>query len=212
MLTQADVDAIIQEWTRSPAGRAKLKEMGVGIYTPQEMKAIANELRLAIISAFISIQHIGGGFNIGATSVQQTGENTLSIQYGPAALRRESLLHSWDSKYSTFRSFDKEKGKLVKKRTNLGHVGNGVKDVFALFTQGWHAHTYVYGSWEDAYQGSYPGMVQRTHSTLYGRHYSRPSIRSRKDYEGNSFIKDTCAHFEQKYPGLKITIPPEWGG
>lgn len=204
MLTQADVDAIIQAWSRSPAGREYLKQEGVGIYTPQEMQAIANELRLAIISAFISIQSIGGGFRLRATSIEQTGENTLSIVYGPSALRRESLMHSYDPKYSTFRSFDKEKGKLVKKRTNKGHVGNGIDDVFALFTQGWHAHTYVYGSWQDAQQHDFVGHVPRTHD--------RQSIRSRKDYAGNSFILDTVTHFEAKYPGLTIKIPTEWGG
>ena len=155
MLTQADVDAIIQAWTRSPAGREYLKKEGVGIYTEQEMRAIAGELRAAIASAFVSEQtSVGnassmGTFNLGATAIKQSGENHIEILYKREALRRKSLL-SPNNTQSTYAGGRK---KLTK--SNIGYTGNGLRDIFAAFTSGWHASNYVYGSWEDAYQSGF---------------------------------------------------------
>lgn len=198
MLTQAHVDAIIKEWMNSSAGKQYLHDIGAGIYTEQEMRDIAAKLRSELIFAFFSVQKTGGAvFDGSATAINVVGENHLSIVFKPQALQRKSLL-SPNNKQSTYAGGRK---KLTK--SNVGYTGNGLRDIFAAFTSGWHASNYVYGSWEYAYQ---TGVLSGNRS------HSRTFIRSRKDFEGSSFIRDTVAMFEAQYPGLKITIPAEWGG
>jgi hypothetical protein len=198
MLTQADVDAIIKDWMNSSAGKQYLHDIGAGIYTEKEMQEIASKLRSELIFAFFSVQKTGGAvFDGSATAINVVGENHLSIVFKPQALRRKSLL-SPDNQQSTYAGGRK---KLTK--SNIGYTGNGLRDIFAAFTSGWHASNYVYGSWEDAYQ---------TGIMVGNRSHDRTFIRSRKDFEGSSFIRDTVAMFEAQYPGLKITIPAEWGG
>ena len=205
MLTQAHVDAIIKEWMNSSAGKQYLHDIGAGIYTEQEMRDIAAKLRSELIFAFFSVQKTGGAvFDGSATAINVVGENHLSIVFKPQALQRKSLL-SPNNKQTTYHSRN-AKGKLVTRKltkSNIGYTGNGLRDIFAAFTSGWHAHSYVYGLWEDAYQ---TGVLSGNRS------HSRTFIRSRKDFEGSSFIRDTVAMFEAQYPGLKITIPAEWGG
>lgn len=198
MLTKADVDAIIKEWMSSSAGKQYLHDIGAGIYTEQEMRDIAAKLRSELIFAFFSAQKTGGAvFDGSATAINVVGDNHLSIVFKPQALQRKSLL-SPNNKQSTYAGGRK---KLTK--SNVGYTGNGLRDIFAAFTSGWHASNYVYGSWEDAYQ---------TGTMVGNRSHDRTFIRSRKDFEGSSFIRDTVAMFEAQYPGLKITIPAEWGG
>jgi hypothetical protein len=104
---------------------------------------------------------------------------------------------------SDWRATTYRKGKRKLTKSNTGYTGNGLRDIFAAFTSGWHAANYAYGSWQDAYQTGFMSG-RRSHNRTY--------IRSRKDYEGSSFIRDTVESFEAKYPGLSITIPAEWGG
>lgn len=216
MYTQADVDAMIQKWINSPAGKARLKELGVGIYTPEEMVQIGEKLKADLIGAFLHIQTSGlGFFDTGAVQVSSDGERKVRISFSPAALKRKSLMYvpklgeSWDSRktYYSYKNGKRSEKKLSK--SNTGYTGPGIKDVFALFTQGWHAHGYVYGSWEDAYQTGMHSWNENTHFST--RKYGG-TIRSRKDYPGNPFVANVVNQYINAYPGLEIKYPSAWGG
>ena len=214
MYTQADVDAMIQNWINSPAGKAKLKAIGVGVYTPEEMVQIGEKLKADLIGAFIHIQTSGlGFFDTGAVKVSGDGESKVTISFAPAALKRKSLLgipRRGTSERTTYNTYKNGKKSTRKHSSgNIGYTGPGVKDVFALFTQGWHAHAYVYGSWEDAYQTGMHSWNENTHFT--SRKYG-VSIRSRKDYPGNPFVADVVNRYMSEYPGLEIKYPSAWGG
>lgn len=192
MLTQADIDNMIQQWTRSPEGRSYLKSVGVGIYTDQEMIAIANELKLALASAFVGAQtSLGGTFDVHSVDVKLSRgkkENVILVSFPGTVLRRNSLM-KYDGSYT----------------------GEGVDDIFALFTHGWHAKNYAYGSWMDAYSDDEMSTpFQSAHSRSYSSFGHGVMIRSRKDFPGSSFIQDTCSYFETKYPGLSIKLPKDW--
>ena len=194
MYTQADVDAWIKEWMESPEGKAKLKSLGVGIYTPEEMRAIAERLSQDLIGAFLSIQraahHAGGeaGFETKGMQIRMLKNNKVRIAIPPSLLRRESLIGVYNDGGEKYRP-----------------TGDGIDDIFALFTQGWHASNYVYGAWDDAYA---EWGERRFH---HNGGNDRSWIRSRKDYPGNPFIATVVNRYMAEYPGLTITYPSAWG-
>ena len=216
MYSKATIDAMIKQWIESPSGIQRMKAIGVGIYTPEEMLEIGEKLKTDLIMAFLHAQTSGlGFFDTEAVNVALEGDSQVKITFSPNALKRKSLMYvprrgeSWDSRktYYSYKSGKRREKKLSK--SNIGYTGNGIRDVFALFTQGWHAHGYVYGSWEDAYQTGIHSWNEHTHFT--SRKYG-VTIRSRKDYPGNPFVSQVIGTYIAKYPGLKINYPPEWGG
>lgn len=187
MYTAADINAMIKSWTESPAGKARLRQEGVGIYTESEMQLIATKLRNDIVNAFFALQSTpltsanAGVFDMRRVAVTNTGKNSLQISFNPASLKRNSLM----------------------RYPGPGYTGSGIKDIFALFTQGWHARAYVYGNWYAADQSGWRGDHNRRDDR---------TIRSRRYYPGNPFITHVVNAYIAEYPGLKITYPAEWGG
>lgn len=185
MLTQSDVDLIIKNWMESIEGKKHLRSLGVGVYTPTEMQAIALRLRNDIVSGFFSIQSTplssphAGIMDMRYVTIQNVGENRLEIRFPPSALKRKSLMGL------------------------RGYTGGGINDIFALFTHGWSAKRYVYGDWYEAEQNGWRAEHTRRKDGF---------IRSRRYYPGNPWISHIITTYEMEYPGLSITYPAAWGG
>lgn len=178
MLTLQDVNEIIAEYVGSSAGQAHLKTSGA-FYTQDEMRQIALRLRSDIVSGFLSLLKSGSSnmSDMGHVSVEVVGENRVEIRFPPGALRRTSLL----------------------RRDKNGYTGEGVQDIFALFTQEWATRANVYGYWHG-------GDSSRAKDSKRG------VIKSRGYYPGNPWISHIVAGYEMAYPGLMIIYPEEWGG
>ena len=191
-LTPEDINAMLGDYMKSPEGKKYLKDSGLNVsgYSEQEMKAIAAELRDALVNAYLGVVKDPGKYfdvklvRINPPREQKDGTWKLILSFPEKTLFRRSL-------YSDFGT--------SKKGTSSGFTGSGVTDIWALFSMGYSAKASVWGTWWD-------------NQTDSGDRGELGIIRSRRSRTANPFISNTIRIFMAKYPEINIQYPSEWGG
>ena len=152
-------------------------------YSEEEAMQLAMELVSELESAFVREQKHGheswGGLQWGGritynVKKSDRGKFRIHVNFPAKYLFRGSL---WsDPKFT--------------KRT-----GEGINDIYALFTQGYHSSKKMpAGYWESA-----------------SRYFAEIGfVKAPNNWAPNSFIRDTIEEFEIKYPGILVEYPEEW--
>jgi len=170
--TRADIEAMVLDHLGSAQGQSVLASHGITAYSLPRRAEIARLLANDLVRAFLSLcTGRGVFFDSGSISIKYGDDESMKIVIPAQALRRESLYYT-------------------NKDGNMQYTGGGIRDIFALFTKGWHAKK---------------GYV-------YGYDSNKRWVRSRKYYPGNAFITHIISAYEQSYPFLQITYPKAWGG
>lgn len=184
--TDSQLKALVMKYLSSPAGKEYMKQEKIALrgYSKEELKAAAQELKESLIDAFLAEQtqpESEREFARGLVRVNIRGSDTTgykaSITFYEDALSRESLLG-------------------IDGQT---HTGDGVYDIFGLFTQGYHASKRVIGWW----------VTYDERGSFSGDKYDRPIPSLQTRYPSN-FISDTIRAFERKYPGIYVKYPDLW--
>lgn len=185
--TANDYQNLIKKYIESPEGRKFLKEQkntNVG-YTDVEMKRIAENLKRDIIAAFLYVvKEPNAVFEDDLVSVHFTDihglgkeQKAVRILFHDDALSRYSL---WNEYY------------------HEDDPNKGVYDIIGLFTQGYSARNYAYGSWIRKDSGSW--------------FESTDIIRSQKERAANDFVNKVIGKYKILYPDIEIKYPRRWGG
>lgn len=203
-ITAEDINKELQAYIDTPEGKRDMEEtLGVEFgYSETEARLIAEELKFAIINAYkaqLDPRNTERYFNIDLVKVGTARLikdcYKVIISFNTKALARRSLHCVGSMGYK----------KPYSVSTSVGQdsfTGEGIQDIFSLFTNGYHASNYAYGAWWDS----------ATDSGERDNPYGYITIRSKKSREPNPFIKDTIRSFEEKHPGMEIHFPKEWGG
>lgn len=171
MYTRADIEAMVMDYLGTTQGQALLASHDTTAYSLTKRAEIARSLKNDLIQGFLSIcTSRGSFFDSGSISIQYGEDESMKIIFPAKALHRESLYY-------------------INQDGNMQYTGEGIRDIFALFTKDWQAKSYVYG---------YDSR--------------RRWVRSRISYPGNAFITHIVSAYEQSYPFLQITYPKAWGG
>ena len=132
MYSAKDINAILEEYIRTPEGRRFLHQSGYSTHdtelSKEQYAPILQEIRDAFISAVLKVLP---NFRVDCVSIEIPRKSKWAyITIDPAALRRESLY--WQSADGT----------------RVGQ-GAGIDDILALFTHGYTlSHRAPYGVWE----------------------------------------------------------------
>lgn len=188
--TANDYQRLVEQYMNSPEGRKFLKEqknINVG-YTEIEMKRIAENLKRDIITAFLYVvKEPNAVFEDDLVSIHFT--NIPGINRNQKVVR--ILFH--DRAISRYSLFD------YKHQDAPIEGENGVYDIIGLFTQGYSAKNYAYGSW--------------VHHD--GEDFSEDDngfIRSQRERTANDFVNKVIGKYMALYPDLEIKYPRRWGG
>lgn len=192
MYSADDINELLKQYISSPAGKKHLKEKGVQVFAHNKKSAmrIAQMLKDDINNTFLSkitdddpdaLDYFSPKW-VSVTPININNQWTIKITYSKHALYRPSLWARKSKKYS------KE-----------GFTGSGVKDVFALFTNGYSTSKRVFGYWSHFSQGQgYMGDSSWTASKTHR--------------QPDSFIAQIVKDYESRYPEIKINFPRSWGG
>lgn len=193
MISANEVNSILRQYLSTSDGQALLKNNGINVsfYDEAKLLQIAEEIKDKIINTFLSItnhaslidaqDYFGSSYvKIGKVRHLKAADR-VSISFSSHALYRPSLWAGSSEKYPT-----------------AGYTGSGVKDIFALITNGTSKSGNVYGYWSyyDAGEKQYVGNEGWTRAWL-------PRI-------GKPFIQKIINKYESLYPGIEIDCPPEW--
>lgn len=193
MISANEINTLLEDYLKSSDGRDFLKKQGVSIsfYNEEQLRQIAEHLKNDIINEFLRITNhasevnakeyfMGTNVKVGKVRHNKDGDKVV-INFSDFSLYRPSLWASSSEKYPT-----------------AGYTGSGVKDIFALITNGTSKSGNVYGYWSyyDTGEKQYVGNEGWTRAWLPRR--------------GKPFIEAIIKHYEAAYPGLKITYPPNW--
>ena len=132
MYSAKDINALLEEYIRSPEGKRFLHEHNYGTHLTRLKKTqyapILQEIREAFISAVLKV--LPNFRESGVSITLQRSGNWAYITIDPTALRRESLY--WESADGT-----------------KAGQGAGIDDILALFTHGYTlSHRAPYGVWD----------------------------------------------------------------
>jgi len=193
MISANEINTLLEDYLKSSDGRDYLKKQGVSIsfYNEEQLRQIAEHLKNDIINEFLRITNhaslidaqdyfSSARVKVGKVSHTKNGDK-VNINFSDHSLYRPSL---W--------------AMTSKKHSSAGYTGSGVKDIFALITNGTSKSGDVYGYWtyyDNGTQG-YTGDTNWTRAWLPRR--------------GKPFIEAIIKHYEAANPGLKITYPPSW--
>lgn len=184
--TANDYQKLVEDFMKSPEGRKFLKEqknVNVG-YTDAEMKKIAENLKRDIIAAFLLVvKEPGAQFEDNLVSVHFT-----DLGIGPQRKAVRILFH--DRALSRYSLWDYKRNSAPRE---------GVFDIIGLFTQGYSANNYAYGSWI-----RHDGDDFVEDDSSY--------IRSLKSRMANDFINKVIGKYKVLYPDIEIKYPRRWGG
>lgn len=193
MISANEVNLILRQYLSTSDGQALLKTNGINVSFYDEVKLlqIAEEIKDEIINTFLSItnhaslvdaqDYFGSSYvKIGKVRHLKASDR-VSISFSSHALYRPSL---W--------------AMTSKEHSSAGYTGSGVKDIFALITNGTSKSGNVYGYWTyyDSGTQGYTGDTNWTRAWL-------PRI-------GKPFIQKIINKYESLYPGIKINCPTEW--
>ncbi len=193
MISANEINALLKDYLKSTDGQGFLKKQGISIsfYDETQLIHIANNIKNDIINEFLRITNhasevdakeyfMGTNVNVGKVRHNKDGDKVV-IKFSDFSLYRPSLWARPSEKYPT-----------------AGYTGGGVKDIFALITNGTSATGNVYGYWSyyDTDAKQYVGNEGWTRAWLPRR--------------GKPFIEAIIKHYEAANPGLKITYPPNW--
>ena len=185
--TANDYQKLIENFMKSPEGRKFLNEqknINVG-YTEAEMKKIAENLKKDIVAAFLLVvREPNATFDESEISVHFTEISGLSSS--KKAIR--IIFH--DKALSRYSLWNYSRG---------GSPNKGIYDIIGLFTQGYSARSYAYGSW-----------VRSDGDDFYED--DNGYIRSQKERAANDFINKVIGKYKVLYPDIEIKYPRRWGG
>jgi len=199
MITENELKELVAQYLKTEDGGKDVEDAGYSFttYTKEDIYQIAVELRDTLVNAFLSVvrepdAHFDmSGINIGTPTQNKDGQWVIRVLFSDASLYRPSL----DRVYG---------GRVY-------FTGVGVKDIFALFTQGYSTKP-VYGFWWSTNGGkgkpswwsySTPDKSDNGTEKSYW-------IRSKAKREANGFINRSIAEFEKKYPLVHVEYPKEW--
>ena len=196
-LSDLEMREIINDFLKSPEGRSLAVSKGTNIgYSDAELIALAEELKSMITAAFIANQHQKRPrFDDSGVKIQVVREprktelgadKYIRISYSDKTLHRYSLVANTGVDYD---------GSLYG-GDPLYYTGEGIDDIFALFTSGYTSSKRVYGYWAD-----YDGWERDDYNGLTA------SLRHR---DPNSFIADTIRSFQAMHPDVDVSYPDEW--
>lgn len=204
---------VADDWCKSKEGQGYLNEQGYLVgYTTAQAKAIAEELRDAVVNAYLAqVKDPEKYFDMSTITVGElketrkgSGKYKIRITFNGAGLIRQSFMHPRFSGGHDLLYHNKlrYKGRSASETRNLSSdysgtfTGSGVYDIIGLFVNGYAASKRVYGYWWDNRGGE-----QRTWI-----------IPSKQRRQGVSFVKNTIDSFKRKYPNIDVRYPKEWGG
>ena len=185
-----DFMSLLYEYVKTEDGQQTIEESAVKNFTGgphysrAAMKQIAGKLKNEIISTFLSIvKDSAATFNYGDVRVSTTrvvdNRWTVTVTFGDRALYRPSLFNpsTWEQ------------------------TGNGVDDIFELFTHGVNYPYYVYGVWM---RGDGTGQLTDAPNSRI--------VQSCRKRIANDFINRIIAKYQTMFPGVTFLWPTEWGG
>lgn len=187
--TANDYQKMVEEYMKSPEGRKFLKtEKNINVgYDDAEMRRIAENLKRDLIAAFLLVvKEPDAVFEENqvfvVNSASKEGTKTLRIIFDSRGLSRPALGNLSGSNWH-----------------------EGVYDIIGLFTNGYRAKDYVYGTWpnHDDYEAD-------GHIESYTEKHMR--VRSRKELAPNDFVNKVIGKYRALYPDVVITYPSRWGG
>lgn len=206
MISDKELKRMVSTFLQSPQGKSMLKQKGLSYssYSKNEVKAAAQDLRTRITAAFIAQQKAENNPHFNdknvriRTTITKDGGVKVVISYPKDTLARSSL-----SALST------KHGKSGYNRngiTGQRFTGEGIYDIFALFTSGYKLRG---GSprgywWSNDEGGERFGM----RSAINGR--DPDIVIAPKSRTGSKFITETIEGFKRDYPGIDVEYPKEW--
>lgn len=174
MITEAYIMKLVDEYAKSPAGKAEIKKKYGIDYTGKQGtpggftgKVKSSELikygEIMKKVLFIYIQPIIKSITLDDIKVEDpyknaNGQWVVNVSFKEGSLRRDSL-DTEDYPY-------------------------GIENIVLLFAKGYHANNYAYGLWNVAPPG---------------RAYNFKSVRSRTDREGNDFLIKAVEDFNTNF-------------
>lgn len=189
MISANEINALLEDYLNSASGKSFLKKQGVSvkIYDEVTLLKIAEDLKNEIINEFLRItkhaselsaKNYFSGVYVDISKKHNTKQ--AIINFIDTSLYRPSLYAPPSNKHP-----------------NGGFTGEGIRDIFALISNGTTYNTSrPAGYWTYNDQGSYGTNGAFAHA-----------LNPRK---GKPFITNIIKKFETANPGLKITYPSEW--
>lgn len=187
----SDIDDLLVEILEDEGFKKEMVSDGddsvVG-YTLAEIKIMADELRTCIVNAYLGIvQDPEKYFDISTTEIEDPKVGYSSNKEGIVGNVELKITFDGDGLYrESLYNPDGSEGAY--------YTGTGVYDIFGLLTRG-YATKSVVGFWVNPQTGAIHGDDK---------------ILNRRSRVPDAFIRNAVDDFEKKYPGVQITLPPEW--
>lgn len=206
MISDKQLKRMVNNFLTSPNGKKLLKDKNISYspYTEKEAKIAAKDLKARITQAFIEQQKVENNPHFDdkkvriKTTVKKDGDVKITITYPKDTLARSSL--------SALTTKHAKSGYNQNNITGKRFTGEGIYDIFALFTSGYKLKgRSPMGYWWDNSEGG-------------ERISSRPSKNGRdpdivtvpRSKRGSKFITMTIEGFKRDYPGIEVEYPREW--
>ena len=195
----SDLHEMVKNFLQTPEGKAEMKRQNVSLgYSDAEALMAAKKLKEAISAAFIAEQkqpnpHFDDkGVTVKLSKRKADDGFVILISYSAKSLYRSSML-LWEGTGD----YSKNSWNFRDAPTGSSNVftGEGIYDIFALFTSGYNTTKSARGAWYDDEAG--------------GEKFGEP-MRSPLHYPSHDFITRTIRQFEQAYPGITVKYPDEW--
>ena len=205
-ISNKSVDELVKDFLKSQRGQKLLKQQGISYsgYTDDELKEAARELKSMISNAFIAEQKAENNphFDDSKVRIRVAKKNdkmtTLHIQYPKATLARPSL-SAPSAKHA-------QKGYNRSGVSGNRFTGEGIYDIFALFTTGYELKgRRPVGYWWDDNEGG-----ERITSTISRGGRDPDLVIAPKRRKPSNFITNAITAFKNKYPNIEVNYPDEW--
>lgn len=206
MISDRKLRRMVNDFLVSPSGKKFLKENGVSYspYSEKEAKAAAQDLKSRISMAFIAQQKTENNPHFDdkkvriRTVVNKDGSVKVTITYPKDTLARSSL--------SALTTKHAKSGYNRNSITGKRFTGEGIYDIFALFTNGYKLKGgSPMGYWWDNDEGG-----ERVSSRPLKNGRDPDIVTVPKSKKGSKFITMTIEGFKRDYPGIDVEYPKEW--
>lgn len=206
MISDKELKRMVNNFFNTPKGKALLKSEGISYspYSEKDAKDAARDLKERITKAFIAEQkaenhpHFDDKKVRIKANVRKDGSVRVTISYPKDTLARSSL-SALSAKYG-------KSGYNRNGITGKRFTGEGIYDIFALFTNGYKLKgKSPKGYWWDNDEGG-----ERISSTFLSDGRDPDIVTAPRSKKGSKFISATIAGFMLEYPGIEVEYPDEW--